>query len=67
MFGYRLIHKDELKLLRRLEAMSWRLPTANRWLAEFDWLLKPLWEFLVVDNPQDVRDVREQMRKAKPT
>jgi len=54
-------YEDYQRLLRKEQSLI----LANRWLAEFDWLLEPFWDYI---NKSDgfspmIDQVRDKMRR----
>lgn len=47
MLGFSLIRTRDLKQLRDLAAYSERFSTLHRWFSPYDWLMRPVWEFMM--------------------
>lgn len=75
----KLISNKQYETLKAHEETVHRLLAANRWLAEFDWLLTPLWDHVLgktetirfadgssvtLMKAGDLREQREKMRDA---
>jgi hypothetical protein len=55
------ISKEKLEHYRRADVLFTKCDEAHRWLSEFDWLLKPMWNSFFKNGP-DISYVREEMR-----
>ena len=64
----RLISTNTYKRFVEREREFNRLMQANRWLAEFDWLLDPFWSYwkgeLSIDTAREM--MRKRMAQMKP-
>lgn len=74
-----ILGSEEISRVRRLEGVMCRLLEANRWLAEFDDILGPMWDFImgkrvvcIFDekanelermSERDIASVREKLRE----
>ena len=61
----KLIRKWQWEEYQRLKLQNLKLVTAHRWLAEFDWLLRPFWtDVFPGGDERNISDIRDDMRRA---
>lgn len=57
----KIIRDSKYKLFEDAQRLSTRAHVAYRWMAEFDWLLAPIWCH-ILDGTYTVDQARERMR-----